>query len=541
MMTRDLEAGEALARRVLVVMPTERDAERTSALLRETGITGTHCADLDTLLREIARGAGAILLTDDFVASEPAHELARALREQPPWSRVPVIIVAHEGSNRFKAIAAESFPSAVVVERPVRIRTLLSVLHSALRAREDQYQIRDALSALQRSEKELAAQAEQLRATDRRKDEFLATLAHELRNPLAPLQTGLDILQRAAHDPASDHALGVMGRQLKHMVRLIDDLLDVSRITQGKLELKRAPVTLSDVLEAAVETSRPLIERSHHVLRVTVDDAPVVLDADATRLGQVVSNLLNNASKYTPDGGNIELSARRVEGRCVIQVRDNGIGIPPQELGDVFQMFSQVNAGFERSQGGMGIGLALARSLVELHGGSITVVSPGVGLGSTFTVSLPLSSPAAEPASPAEAGGAAEPFKRRILIVDDNHDAADMLAVMLELAGYETRKAHDGATAIATAKAWTPNVVILDIGLPDLTGYDVARRLREDASLADTELIALSGWGTEDDKRKAAAAGFDRHFTKPLNAATLYAALGGDRNREPTAGRPRPR
>jgi signal transduction histidine kinase/ActR/RegA family two-component response regulator len=538
MLKLDLEAGEALARRVLVVMPTERDAQRTSALLRETGINGTHCPDLGTLLREIARGAGAILVTDDFVAGESSHELARTLREQPPWSRVPVVIVAHEGSNRFKAIAAESFPSAVVVERPVRIRTLISVLHSALRAREDQYQIRDALLALQRSEKELAAQAEQLRATDRRKDEFLATLAHELRNPLAPLQTGLDILQGSARDRASDQALRVMGRQLKHMVRLIDDLLDVSRITQGKLELKRAPVTLSDVLDAAVETSRPLIQRSHHVLRVTVDAGPVVLDADATRLAQVVSNLLNNASKYTPDGGNIELSARRDGGRCVIQVRDDGIGIPPQELGDVFQMFSQVNAGFERSQGGMGIGLALAKSLVELHGGAISVESPGVGLGSTFTVSLPLSSSAAEPLPPADAGGAAEPFKRRILIVDDNYDAADMLAVMLDLAGYETKKAHDGATAIASAKAWTPNVVILDIGLPDVTGYDVARRLREDASLVDTELIALSGWGTDDDKRKATAAGFDRHFTKPVNAAVLYAALAGDRKRDGKARGP---
>jgi signal transduction histidine kinase/ActR/RegA family two-component response regulator len=519
------ESDEFLARRVLVVMPTARDAERTTTLLRENGIDSTVCAELGALFRELGRGAGAVLLTDEFVAGGSSEELAHALGEQPPWSRVPVVVVAHEGASRVKAIAAQWFPSSIVVERPVRTRTLLSVLHSALRAREDQYQIRDALSALQRSEKELAQQAEQLRATDRRKDEFLATLAHELRNPLAPIQTGLDILGNSARDEASERAIGVMSRQLKHMVRLIDDLLDVSRITQGKFELKRSRVTLGDVLDAAVETSRPLIERGHHVLRVAVDEPSTVFDADATRLAQVVSNLLNNASKYTPTGGAIELSARRDGDDCVLEVRDNGIGIPREQLEDVFHMFSQVNRALERSQGGMGIGLGLAKSLVELHGGSIAVESPGLGLGSTFSIRLPVAR-AGEASTPEkDADETPHHDRKRVLVVDDNHDAADMLSMMLELADYETRKAHDAASAVVAAKAWRPDVVILDIGLPDVSGYEVARRLRQDEAFSGTELIALSGWGTDDDKRKAFAAGFDRHFTKPVDAGALFTAL----------------
>jgi signal transduction histidine kinase/ActR/RegA family two-component response regulator len=412
-----------------------------------------------------------------------------------------------------------------VVERPVRTRTLLSVLRSALRAREDQYRVRDTLTALRQSQKELAAQAEQLRAADRRKDEFLATLAHELRNPLAPLQTGLDILKRSAHEAADERTLGVMSRQLRHMVRLIDDLLDVSRITQGKFELKRERVTISDVLDAAVETSRPWIERGRHDLRVAVEDRSLAFDADATRLSQVVSNLLNNASKYTLPGGVIEIRASRDGDRGVIAVRDDGIGIPRDQLDDVFQMFSQVNRALSRSQGGMGIGLALAKSLVELHGGTITVESPGPNLGSTFTIRLPLAVQPLDPHVTPPERATARHSRKRVLIVDDNHDAVDMLAAVLELADYETGKANDGATAIATAKSWVPDIVVLDIGLPDMSGYDVARRLREDAALASTALIAVSGWGSHEDKRKAILAGFNLHFTKPVDTDALCAAL----------------
>ncbi|HWP06147.1 MAG TPA: ATP-binding protein [Polyangiaceae bacterium] len=524
-MSAELDTLSLLSRRVLVVMPSPRDAERTLSLLREHGISSTVCAELDVLSRELERGAGALLLTDEIIAGEPWRQLASVLREQPPWSRVPVVLVAHEGAEQIRAWATESLRSPIVVERPVRTRTLLSVLRSALLTREDQYQIGDALSALERSKQELAEQAEALRTTDRRKDEFLATLAHELRNPLAPIQTGLDILSHARHDEAGERALGVMNRQLQHMVRLIDDLLDVSRITQGKLELKRARVTLEEVLDTAVETSRPLIERGHHALRVTVADPNVAFDADATRLAQVVSNLLNNAAKYSPAGGLIELSAQREGNQCLIEVRDDGIGIPADQLDDVFHMFSQVNRALSRSQGGMGIGLALARSLTELHGGTITGESRGLGLGSTFRVRLPVATRTERKPPVPVADAIVRHDRKRVLVVDDNHDAADMLAIMLEHADYESRQAHDGKSALAAALAWGPDIVILDIGLPDVSGYEVARQLREDPRFQKLELIALSGWGTEDDKRKAVAAGFNRHFTKPVDAGALCAAL----------------
>jgi signal transduction histidine kinase len=521
----EAETGESRSKRVLVVMPSPRDAERTTVLLRENGIECLICSELAVLCRELERGVGAVLITDEFVAGDPLRQLARVLRDQPAWSLVPVVVVAHENSARLKAVAAEALRSSIIVERPVRTRTLLSVLRSALRARDDQYQIRDTLSALERSKQELAEQAEQLRATDRRKDEFLATLAHELRNPLAPIQTGLDILKNTLVGDGGDRTLGVMSRQLKHMVRLIDDLLDVSRINQGKFQLKRSRVTLADVLDTALETSRPLIDAGRHVLRVALDDPTVMLDADATRLAQVVSNLLNNASKYTPMGGNIELSARREGDDCVIVVRDDGIGIPREQHDEVFQMFSQVNRALSRSQGGMGIGLALARSLIELHGGSIRVESAGSNLGSTFTVRLRVADEEVDMEPVASGRPPAHPYKKRILLVDDNHDAVDMLSTMLEFEGYETMQAYDGSSAIVAAKTSAPDVVILDIGLPDMSGYDVARRLREDAAFARTELIALSGWGSADDKQKAIAAGFNLHFTKPVDADALCTAL----------------
>jgi CheY-like chemotaxis protein/two-component sensor histidine kinase len=308
-------------------------------------------------------------------------------------------------------------------------------------------------------------------------------------------------------------------------VRLIDDLLDVSRITQGKVELKRSRVTLSEVVGAAVETSRPLIERGNHDLRITLEDPDIAFDADATRLAQVVSNLLNNASKFTPPGGSIEIRATREGDHGSIEVRDNGVGIPAEQQEDVFQMFSQVNRALSRSHGGLGIGLALARSLIELHGGTIKVESAGVNRGSTFTVRLPLAPEQSQSKRGAAAGGTVGHERRRILIVDDNHDAVDMLAAMLELSDYETKSANDGATAVAAAKEWSPDVIILDIGLPDMSGYEVARRLRDDAAFAETELIAVSGWGSHDDKRKAMAAGFNLHFTKPVDADALCNAL----------------
>jgi signal transduction histidine kinase/DNA-binding response OmpR family regulator len=654
--TPDREAGE----RVLVLMPTARDAERTVGFLEEENIASEVCADLAELWRSLRAGAGALLLTDEALSSDTAGQLSEALREQPAWSVLPILVLAREGWSRVGEHLAPEQSSLVIVERPVRTRTLIGVVRSALRDRRHQYQARDALllrqaqaelliaqdeklrfaltagglgswdvcldtlgmdcsdicksifgrsllepftyqqfcdcihpldrervmeaidrcvhrgadydieyrvlwpngelhwvlvrgrttydaggrprrmagvsldvtdrkrlhEALRQSESELARQADELLRAARRKDEFLATLAHELRNPLAPIRTGMDLLARSAHGDSARHTLGIMQRQIGHMVRLIDDLLDVSRITSGKLQLKRERVAISAIIEEAVEASRPLIERKSHTLRVLVQDGALALDADLTRIAQVIGNLLNNASNYTESGGLIELTVKRDADFALIEVRDNGIGIPADRIDDVFEMFSQVNRTLERSRGGLGIGLALVRSLVEMHGGSSSASSPGLGQGSTFTIRLPLArdSAASVPAPSLEQPSATD-ISKRILVVDDNEDAAEMLAMVLKQAGYRTQTAYDSRSALAAVAAWSPHVVILDIGLPDISGYDVARELRHDDRCAGLSLIALTGWGTRDDKQRAMDAGFDVHLTKPIDTHALHGAL----------------
>ncbi len=518
------EGAPSTSDRVLVLMPTRRDAERTRQLFEEAGVACAVCNDLADLCRELREGAGALLLTDDVLIHDHAGQLAEAMRAQAPWSTVPLIVIAREGtSQQVERAASEDLGSLIVVERPVRMRPLLSLTLSVLRGH----------TALRRSQLVLAEQAEQLRSADRRKDEFLATLAHELRNPLAPIRAGLDLLGNSREPASMDRALKVMDRQLKHMVRLIDDLLDVSRITQGRLELVRTRLELGTIIDSAVEACRPHLERNRHQLRVTVENRAVPLDADLTRLAQVVGNLLNNASKYTPAGGLIEVSAFKQGTDAVIEVKDNGIGIPQAQLCEVFEMFSQVNRTTERSQGGLGIGLALVRKLVELHGGSVVANSAGPGQGSTFTLRLPVAEAAASTdASGPHAAAALHPSKRRVLVVDDNEDAAEMLALMLKQAEYDTSQASDGPSALAAVESFTPDVVILDIGLPGMCGYDVARALRRQKG-NELELIALTGWGSREDKQKAIEAGFDVHLTKPVDANMLYRALAELEQRPP--------
>jgi PAS domain S-box-containing protein len=369
---------------------------------------------------------------------------------------------------------------------------------------------------------------EGLREADRRKNEFLATLAHELRNPLAPLRTGLQVLRLAEDQAAQENARAMMERQLAQMVRLIDDLLDVSRISRNKLELRKARITLAAVLENAVETARPLIDTKGQILTVNLPPEPIYLDADLTRLAQVFWNLLNNSAKYTDPGGRIELFAQSNGGEVTVTVRDTGIGIPVQALSGLFNMFSQVDHSLERSQGGLGIGLALVKGLVEMHAGTVEARSAGTGKGSEFVVRLPAApiddeeatAPVVEPLS-----GSA---RRRILIVDDNRDGAASLGMMLTLQGHDTRTAHDGLEALELAEVFRPDVVLLDIGLPKLNGYEAARRIREQPWGRDMVLIAVTGWGQEEDKRRSMEAGFNLHMVKPVaptDLETLLASL----------------
>ena len=365
-----------------------------------------------------------------------------------------------------------------------------------------------------------------LEDADRRKDEFLATLAHELRNPLAPLRNSLAIVQRSAGDPATfDKASGVMERQLSHLVRLIDDLLDVSRISLDKLVLRVELADLGAVLEHAVEASRPAAERAGHVLEVHLPERPVKLRGDRARLSQVFSNLIGNACKFTPDGGRVVVDASVAGAHAVVSVRDNGIGMAADRIGGVFEMFAQIDNSLERAHGGLGIGLTLVRRLVEMHGGSVVAKSAGPGEGSEFVVTLPLAHGAGD-AAPSRAPAAAVPAGRlRMLVVDDNGDSAESLALLLSLAGHETHVAHTGPEALDRADALRPDAVLLDLGLPGLNGYEVCRRLRAAAWAREIPIVAITGWGQADDRQRSKDAGFDGHLVKPVVFGELTALL----------------
>jgi PAS domain S-box-containing protein len=366
-----------------------------------------------------------------------------------------------------------------------------------------------------------------LREANRAKDEFIATLAHELRNPLAPIRTALEILKLdRGNGTPSQRARDTMERQLAHMIRLIDDLLDISRITSGKIRLEKTRVALAAALESAVETSRPAIEAGRHALDVQLPDEAIELEADATRLAQSVANLLNNAAKYTPPHGHVRLEAWQESGEAVIEVSDDGVGIAPEMQDKVFALFTQVGRTLDRSQGGLGIGLYLVRSLVELHRGTVTAESGGPGQGSRFTIRIPcLVRPAATaaPAQPEQADAAGTPLK--VLVVDDNEDAAQTLATVLEMTGREARTVYHGDDVLQAAADFAPDAVLLDIGLPGKNGYEVARELRSDARFARTLLIAVTGWGSAEDRRKSSEAGFDEHLTKPVDLGALEPLL----------------
>jgi len=386
--------------------------------------------------------------------------------------------------------------------------------------------VRD-ITERKRLEEELRQLAADLSEADRRKDEFLATLAHELRNPLAPIRNGLQLIKLAGGQEAIvEQARSMMERQLMQMVRLVDDLMDVSRISRGKLELRKERVPLAAVLNSALETSRPLIEKMGHELTVTLPKQPLIVEADLTRLAQVFLNLLNNAAKYGDRGGHIQLNVERQGSDVVVMVKDNGIGIAADQLPRIFEMFTQVDRSLEKSQGGLGIGLTLVKRLVEMHGGRVEARSEGPGKGSEFIVRLPVVVEASIPqASGVEDEPAAPKSSLRILIVDDNRDGADSLAMMLRIMGNYTRTAYDGQEGADLAGEFLPDVMLLDIGLPKLNGYEVCRYIREQSWGKSVVLIAVTGWGQDDDRRRSHEAGFDSHMVKPVDPQALMKTL----------------
>jgi signal transduction histidine kinase/ActR/RegA family two-component response regulator len=510
--------------RVLVLAPTAKDAALTRSILIEADLSCEVCESPGDAAREIAIGAGVILATDDLFADSDVDALLVALDLQPPWSDIPIVMLSGAGADSAAAKEAmERFGNVTVLERPVRVSTLVSTLRTAIRARRRQYEIRDQLTELQRAEA-------QLRDIDRRKDEFLATLAHELRNPLAPMRNALQILRLRGGDKAVEQVRGMMERQLAQMVRLIDDLLDVSRITRGKLALRKERVDLAAIVADAVDTARPHIEASGHELDVSLPPEPIYLDADPVRIAQVLSNLLNNAAKYTERGGRVWLTADLRDGEVEVCVGDTGIGIPAESLKSIFEMFAQVDRSLERSHGGLGIGLTLVKRLVEMHGGSVEARSDGVGMGSEFIVRLPA---ARIPARGGEANGdtlETSGDRYRILVADDNRDAAESMGMLLRIMGNEVRIVGDGVEAVEEAAAFRPDVVLLDIGMPRMNGYEAARRIRQQHWGKEMLLVAVSGWGQDEDKRRAIEAGFDRHLTKPVEFPHLQALIPGLRD-----------
>jgi signal transduction histidine kinase/CheY-like chemotaxis protein len=367
---------------------------------------------------------------------------------------------------------------------------------------------------------------QQLSIADRRKDEFLATLAHELRNPLAPIRNVLEIMRLKETDDAFIHwSRDMIERHIFQMTHLVDDLMEAARISQGRLELRKQRLNFSELIQNSVESSYALMKESGHYFKVVQPDEPIFIDADSTRIVQIISNLLTNAAKYTPEDGSICLNAYQEGNEAVLSVADTGIGIPPEQLSNIFTMFSQLAPAIERSQGGLGIGLALVHGLVNLHGGTIIARSEGVGKGSEFIVRLPISTTSTDNTSAVETVSPSVEASRRILVIDDNVDAAESLVMLLEIVGYTPKAAYDGLTGLKLAEEFKPEVILLDIGLPDINGYEVAKIIRQESWGKNLFLIAATGWGQNKDKELAMNSGFDKHLTKPIDFQQLNSLI----------------
>ena len=497
-----------MERRIVICTPTGQDAALTSRVFRSVNIGSMVCRDTGELLEQLPRGAGALLLAEEVISGSAMRPLAEYVASQPTWSDIPILLLTRSGADSLDVRrAVDRLGNVTLMERPVRTIALISAARSAIRARERQYQVRDA---------------------DQRKDEFLATLAHELRNPLAPIRTSMGILKHLHPDSDPVTRLrNVVDRQVTHLTRLVDDLLDVARITSGKVVLKKDRITLRSVVNHAVEISSSSMEVKKHRLEVNQPETDFLLDADHARLVQSVANLLVNAAKFTPPQGQIVLGAA-VEGNTVIfSVRDNGIGLEPVSLTRIFDLFAQTPVPGEAPTG-LGIGLSLARQFAEMHGGRLHAVSEGLGRGSEFVLTLPVviekkQIPLGEKLpviAPVAAGRL-----RKVLVVDDNVDAADTLNALLGMDGFAVSTVYDGVAAVAQARATAPDIVIMDIGMPGMDGYDAARLIRQQPGGNRILLIALTGWGQSNDRKRASEAGFDHHLVKPVDYDLLMQCL----------------
>jgi signal transduction histidine kinase/CheY-like chemotaxis protein len=504
----------AASLRVLVLTPPEPDDTLIRTVLGQARLSAHFCADVEELCREVDAGAGAALLAEESLQPAAMRGLVELHGRQPPWSDFPLLIFFNGVGESLNAALRmldmlEPLGNVTVLERPVRLMTLVSAVRAALHARSRQYEVRRLLGELEEAV--------------RRRDSFLVQLAHELRNPLGTIRNATHILERVGvtEGPGGQQRT-VIGRQTSQLARLIDDLLDASRVTSGKIHLHRQAVDLRELVARAVREQDTAAEAQRLHLSFEPGPDAIPVEGDPRRLAQVVANLLQNAINYTPEGGDIRVSLAREQGQAVLRVADTGVGIEPERVAHVFDLFAVKDRLPDRPRGGLGIGLPLVRALVEMQGGKVEAHSAGAGQGSEFVVRLPLIPPAAVLARPA--GGGRPRRGRHVLVVEDNPDGRETLRLMLEMWGHQVEVAADGQQGVEQALALRPDVALVDIGLPVLDGYEVARRVR--AALGrDIFLIALTGYGQPHDHRRAFEAGFDAHLVKPAEPEELHDLL----------------
>jgi signal transduction histidine kinase len=513
--------------RVVVLTPIGRDASILATACEAERLACVVCPAIDSLVQALQEGAGAVIVTEEILAPPEARAFVDALRAQPPWSDIPVVVLTSaDRTSEPSAMTVKSLEgigNVTLLERPVRIMTLFSTVRSALRARLRQYEVRDYLVERARIERQLHERAQEMEAANRAKDEFLAMLGHELRNPLGAIGSAAHLLDRVGMpDPRAGRPLEVILRQVDHLSRLVDDLLDVSRVTMGKVVLDCRPLDVAQTVGRCVALMRSAQKMERHTVHVSTE--PVWANADEMRVEQIAGNLLMNALKYTPAGGEVDVSVRAEGGHAVIRVKDNGIGLSPSLLPRVFEPFVQGEREMERAQGGLGIGLTLVRRLADLHGGTVQAASDGPGRGSTFTVRLPAIARPATAAAPARNDDGV-PAGLKILLVEDNDDSREMMRHLLRMSGHEVHEASDGVSGVATALEISPDVAIVDVGLPGISGFEVAARLRLTPEGRQISLVALTGYGQPEDRDRAFSAGFDAFLVKPVEPDHLQRVL----------------
>jgi len=502
--------------RILIYAPTGQDGPLAARVLARANLDSHVCATVAELEQQIELGVGAVLTVEEALTPAGYKLLHDVVARQPDWSDLPILLLTHHGADSATVRrAVAGLGNLTLLERPVRTLTLITALQATLRARHKQYQVREAA---------------------RRKDEFLASLGHELRNPLAPIRTSVSLLTHMYPDAAPVARIrDMVERQVKLLTRLVDDLLDVARITRGKIKLQNQLVALQAVMPHVNElcTQAATAKRIHVAWQLPVSE--ILLNADYARIVQIFANILSNAIKFTPQGGHVVVRAQVTDNLLEVSLRDSGIGLEPEALSRIFTMFEQGTTVAGQFTSGLGIGLSLARQFAEMHGGAVEASSDGVGRGSEFVIRLPIVHGSAghdQESAPRPAHAALDGKRMQVLVVDDNQDAADSLAALLEVDGFDVRAVYSGAAAVAAAAERIPDMIIMDLGMPGMDGYEAARAIRQQPGASKILLIALTGWGQSDARRRTTEAGFDHHLVKPVELAQIIRLAGARHNRE---------